>query len=261
MSLRLAAILFVAFLAGCAGPGGGLRMNTDHTAQGQDSRVQYIILHYTAGDSARSLKTLTEKQVSSHYLVDVDGTIYRLVDENRRAWHAGDSAWKGAGSLNAASIGIELVNKGFQEGANGRAWYPYPDRQIDALIELLKDIQTRHDVDPDQILGHSDVAPQRKLDPGPLFPWHKLAAAGLVNTPPRALIEHRLNQLQGQVPPAFWFQEELRRLGYTIDSTGEFDRATINVIAAFQMRHRPARADGQPDLETAAWIMSLPAPR
>lgn len=256
---RLLLVMLVALLAGCAT--GGLRINTEHSSRAQDSRIRYIIVHYTAGDSARALAVLTSGQVSAHYLVDNDAsaTIYRLVDENRRAWHAGDSEWEGRNSLNASSIGIELVNRGFRDTSEGRVWYPFPQAQIDALILLLKDIKQREGISGENILGHSDVAPQRKLDPGPLFPWHQLAAAGVVAWPRQALVDHRLTQLAGVVPPIGWFQEQLSRIGYTIEQTGEFDEATKNVIAAFQMKYRQTLYDGQPDLETAAWLMSLPA--
>jgi len=256
---RLLLVGLVALLAGCAT--GGLRINTDHSSRAQDSRIRYIVVHYTAGESARALAVLTSGDVSAHYLIDNDASasIYQLVDESRRAWHAGDSEWEGRNSLNASSIGIELVNRGFRDTDQGRVWYPFPQAQIDALILLLKDIKQRQGIRGEHILGHSDIAPQRKLDPGPLFPWHKLAEAGVIPWPPQALVDHRLSQLGGIVPPVSWFQEQLARIGYTIDQTGEFDEQTKNVIAAFQMRYRQTLFDGQPDLETAAWLMSLPA--
>lgn len=258
---RFLMIAMVALLAGCAT--GGLRINNEYTARGQDSRSRYIVVHYTAGESARALQVLTTGEVSAHYLIDnnASATIYQLVDESRRAWHAGDSEWEGRNNLNASSIGIELVNRGFQDTPAGRVWYPFPQAQIDALILLLKDIKQRQGITGDHILGHSDIAPQRKLDPGPLFPWHQLAAAGVIDWPPQALVDHRLSQLGGVVPPVNWFQEQLARIGYSIEQTGEFDEQTKNVIAAFQMRYRQSLYDGQPDLETAAWLMSLPAPR
>ena len=134
-------VLFGALLAGCAS---GPRIDTRYSAVGQNSRVQYIILHYTSTDLAHSLQLLSEGEVSSHYLIgEAPATIYRLVDEDRRAWHAGDSQWQGRTWLNGTSIGIELVNQGFYEGAGSRYWQPYSPAQIDALIVLLKDIVQR----------------------------------------------------------------------------------------------------------------------
>lgn len=251
-------LLFGTLLAGCAG---GLRINTDHTAKDQDSRVQYIVLHYTASDSQRSLAMLTHGGVSAHYMIDRDGTIYRLVDENRRAWHAGESEWEGRTWLNATSIGIEMVNLGFRDTPTGRQWYPFTEEQINALIPLLKDIQQRHHLGPNAVIGHSDIAPSRKQDPGPMFPWARLAAAGIINWPTPAMVAQRQASLGGVLPPPAWFQQQLARVGYAVPQTGLLDKATRDVIAAFQMKYRPGRFDGEPDLQTAALLLSLPTGR
>src|SRR5690606_40716868 len=142
----------------------GPRIDDSLRAQGQSSRVQYIVLHYTSADLQRSLALLTRGEVSAHYLIGEEpATIYRLVDEERRAWHAGDSTWQGRTWLNASSLGIELVNQGYEEDPDGtRRWYPYPEEQIEVLIALLKDLVARHDLPPGSIVGHSDIAPQRK---------------------------------------------------------------------------------------------------
>lgn len=171
------ATLLLLLLAGCAS---GPRIDTRYSSIGHDSRAQFIVLHYTSADLPRSLTLLSGRDVSSHYLIgEAPATIYRLVDENRRAWHAGESEWNGRTWLNSSSIGIELVNRGYVESADGRRlWYPYSDEQIDALVALLKDIMARHDLKPGAIIGHSDIAPQRKVDPGPLFPWKRLADEG-----------------------------------------------------------------------------------
>src|SRR5690606_38265921 len=184
LPLRHAWLLAAALLAGCAG---GLKIDTSHSARGQDSRVQYVIVHYTSSNAERAMNTLTRGEVSSHYLInDVTPTIYRLVDEDRRAWHAGDSSWHDRTWLNASSIGIEIVHPGYRDTDAGRQWYHWNPQQIDQLILLLQDILQRHDLPPDRVLGHSDIAPQRKLDPGPLFPWQQLAEAGVAIWPDEA---------------------------------------------------------------------------
>ena len=246
--------LLLTLLGGCAGP----RIDTSRTAVGQNSRVQYVVLHYTSTDLARSLELLSESEVSSHYLIgDAPATIYRLVDEDRRAWHAGVSEWQGRTWLNATTIGIELVNQGYYQGPNGRYWQPFAPAQIDALVALLKDIVRRHQLPLGAIVGHSDVAPQRKVDPGPLFPWKRLADEGLVPWPDEAAVSRQQALFATSLPSVQWFQEQLAQQGYGVPQHGELDEATRNVIAAFQMKYRPANHDGQPDAETAARLLVL----
>lgn len=252
---KILTFAFCLLLVGCAS---GPSIDTRHASLGHDSRVQFIVVHYTSSDLDRSLEILKGDGVSSHYLIgDSPATIYRLVDEDRRAWHAGDSQWSGRTWLNSSSIGIELVNRGFIEGEQGRLWYPYPDEQIDALIALLKDIMQRHGLKPGAIVGHSDIAPQRKVDPGPLFPWKRLAEAGLVPWPDAAVVARQRTLYQHQLPDVAWFQERLAEQGYRVPTHGELDEETRNVIAAFQMKYRPTRFDGQPDAETAAILSAL----
>ena len=249
-------ILCLTLLAGCSS---GPSVDTRYSAASQSSRVQYVILHYTSADFARSLELLTQDEVSSHYLISDESKprIYRLVDENRRAWHSGDSTWQGRTWLNASSIGIESVHPGYTVDASGqRIWHPYPEAQIELLIELLKDIQTRHGLPPDSIIGHSDVAPQRKVDPGPQFPWQRLAEAGLLRWPDAAAVQREQAAL-AQLPDADWFQQALARVGYTVPRTGEWDEATRRVLAAFQMKYRPQRHDGVADLQSAALLQVL----
>lgn len=253
--LLACALCIMVFLAGCSR---GLMIDTRHSASAQDSRVQYVVVHYTSSNSARSLRTLTTGEVSSHYLIDVDPpVIYRLVDENRRAWHAGDSSWQGRTWLNASSIGIEIVHPGYRDTPEGRLWHPWNERQIDQLVLLLKDVLKRHQLPPDRVIGHSDIAPQRKVDPGPLFPWQRLAQAGVAIWPDAATVADYLRLLNDQTPPPAWFDMALASFGYNL--TGTADQTTVrrNVLAAFQMRFRPARYDGQPDAQTAAILAAL----
>jgi N-acetylmuramoyl-L-alanine amidase len=253
----LAALFSLLLLGAC----GGLQINTEHVAQSQDSRVQFVVLHYTSSNLQQSLKTLTERGVSSHYLInDAPPTIYQLVDENRRAWHAGTSQWQGRTWLNASSIGIELVNTGYRDTEQGRVWFAYPDAQIEQLISLLKDIQQRHDLPIDSIIGHSDIAPQRKVDPGPLFPWKRLAEAGLIRWPSAEQVAALQTTYATGLPDALWFQQQLQEVGFQINFSGAFDEQTRNVLAAFQMKYRPARFDGVADAETAALLAVLNTP-
>ena len=173
-----ACLLLVAasLLGGCASR---VKVDSTFTATSQDSRVQYLIIHFTAEDFPRSLKVLTQGPVSSHYLVteregDSPAKVYQLVDENRRAYHAGVSSWQGATALNASSIGIEIVNLGGRRGANGLRFPDFDPEQIDRVVELVKDIVARHQIKPERILGHSDIAPGRKTDPGQAFDWKML---------------------------------------------------------------------------------------
>jgi N-acetylmuramoyl-L-alanine amidase len=143
----------------------------------------FLVIHYTVADFPWSLKILTEGEVSAHYLLsdETPPRIYRLVDENRRAWHSGASGWQRHRLLNASSIGIEIVHPGFKLGPDGRRIYlPFPQAQIDVLIPLVRDIVQRHQIRPERVLGHGEVTPSYKEDPGPTFPWKRLADAGLV---------------------------------------------------------------------------------
>ncbi|MDY0248709.1 MAG: N-acetylmuramoyl-L-alanine amidase [Pseudomonas sp.] len=241
-------------LSGCS----GIKFDDSYHAVGQDSRVQFIVLHYTSTDLPRSLYLLSGKDVSSHYLIaEQPATIYRLVDENRRAWHAGNSQWNGRTWLNSSSIGIEMVNQGYTDTPEGRVWQPWSEAQIDALVLLLKDIMQRHGLGVDSVVGHSDIAPQRKVDPGPTFPWERLAQEGLIHWPdPQAVATH-LSVFTEQLPSIAWYQEHLAQIGYNVPEHGELDEVTRNVLAAFQMKYRPQLYDGEPDAQTAAMLLAL----
>ncbi|MCG2585157.1 N-acetylmuramoyl-L-alanine amidase [Massilia sp. TS11] len=248
--------LLLALLAGCAGP----RIDSSsYSAKSQSSRVKFIIIHYTVSDRPQSIKILTEQEVSSHYLLtdEADPIIYRLVDESRQANHAGISFWKDYTRLNTSSIGIEIVNPGYKDTPEGRIYASFPEKQIDTLIGLVKDIAQRHNVPPENVLGHSDIAPQRKQDPGPQFPWKRLADAGLVIWPEPARVAAALPGFQAQLPDVAWFQKKLAQHGYSVPQTGTLDKPTQTVISAFQMKYRNTNIDGNPDAETAALLEAL----
>lgn len=257
-----AALLAVsaALLAGCASS--GLAIDDRYRAVSQDSRVQFIVLHYTEGDFGASLNILTQGAVSSHYLVTEDDppVIYRLVPEDRRAYHAGLSSWEGVTALNATSVGIEIVNRGYIGDKTG-PYTPYPDAQIDRVIALVKDIAQRHAVRPHRIVGHSDIAPTRKVDPGPMFPWPRFAAAGLVPWPDEQQVETARQQFAvGGLPDLGWFQARLAAHGFLVPLDRELGPETRDVLTAFQMKYRPARYDGVPDAETAALLQVVTTP-
>ncbi len=260
VNLQKIALLFIALaMGGCATTG---QIDKAHSADGQDSRVQFLIIHFTAENLERSLRYLTKGPVSSHYLVTDEPTprVLQLVDENKRAWHAGVSSWGLAGALNASSVGIEIVNLGPVRAPDGSvAYQPFPEAQVDAVIKLSKEIVARHGIKPSNVLGHSDIAPQRKDDPGPKFPWKRLADAGLILWPDAQRVSERRTGFDVSLPSVEWFQQSLAAFGYGVPRTGLLDKETKRVIAAFQMRYRPTRHDGEPDAETAAMLDALVA--
>lgn len=214
-----------------------------------------LVLHYTGmktGPEALDRLRDPESKVSSHYVVEEDGRIFRLVPEERRAWHAGVSFWKGERNINGVSIGVEIVNPGHEFG-----YRPFPDPQIAAVIGLVGDIRTRWQIGDDRIVGHSDVAPARKDDPGELFPWKRLAEAGhglWVDVPP-APGEPLAEGAEGV--GVFALQAGFTRLGYDLPPSGKFDAATKAVVTAFQQHWRQDKVDGVADGKTRAQLMAL----
>jgi N-acetylmuramoyl-L-alanine amidase len=259
----LALSAMTAVLAGCATvPPPAPRLDHSLVSRSQSDRIKYIIIHYTVADLPRSIKILTQDEVSAHYLLtDTEQPFfYTLVDESRQANHAGLSSWKIYNQLNSASIGIEIVNPGFKDTPEGRAWYPFKPAQIDQLVLLLKDIVKRYNIKPENILGHNDIAPQRKQDPGPMFPWKRLADEGLITWPEASRVAARIPGYQEQLPDILWFQRKLAQHGYAVPQNGELDQATRNVMVVFQSKYRQSLFDGTPDAETAAILDVLTSP-
>lgn len=258
---RCLALVFIMLLSACSTTQrpGELAIDRSIQAKSQNSRVEFLVLHYTATNNQASLKILSEHNVSSHYLITdhAQPIVYELVDESRRAWHAGVSQWYDRTDLNSASIGIEIVNPGKQDGQ----WTPYPQAQIDTLITLVNDIVNRHQIKPHNIIGHSDIAPQRKIDPGPLFPWAELASHGLGRWYDPTKVASYLQEFAvSGLPSIAWLQTQLTRLGYAVPTSGVLDKPTRNVIAAFQMHYRPTVYDGQADAQTMAIAKALITP-
>ena len=224
-------------------------------------RPDLILLHYTGMQSASAaLERLTSRvsEVSSHYFVFEDGRILQLVEESRRAWHAGASSWAGETDINSCSIGIEIANPGHEFG--------YPDfssRQIAAVTTLCRSIFTRHSVPPARVLAHSDVAPSRKQDPGEKFPWRRLHNSGVGHWVAPASLDEPGDVLtlgdRGDAVAAL--QKSLAAYGYGIVPNGLYDSATHDVVAAFQRHFRPQRVNGVADASTQKTLNELLAHR
>lgn len=256
----IALILLLLALAACSTtPVEQFPIDQSLSAEGKNSRVRHIVLHYTVSDTPRSIKILTEQNVSSHYLItdEEPPTIYQLVDETERAWHAGESQWFDHVDLNTSSIGIEIVNSGRTDDGQ---WPDYQPAQIAALKQLLHDIVERHRVTPANIVGHSDVAPQRKIDPGPRFPWRELAQDGLGRWYDEALAQRYQQEFQNRLPSVATIQSWLKQAGYAVPQHGRLDEETQKVIRAFQMHYRPDIHDGKVDAQTAGILKALISP-
>jgi N-acetylmuramoyl-L-alanine amidase len=200
-----------------------------------------VVLHYTGMQTGQeALDRLCDPQarVSAHYCIDEDGTVTSLVPEEKRAWHAGKSYWRGITDINSASIGIELVNPGHQWG-----YRAFPETQMEALLPLLADIVERHNISPSNVLGHSDVAPDRKLDPGELFDWPRLAKLGLALTIPKAKM-----MLIYDNPSAFYLA--LERFGYEVTDGHA-------AVRAFERRWRPNKIEGEVDGQLGGILFEL----
>lgn len=233
--------------------------------------IDLVVLHYTGmQDADVALRRLTDPapkagaypgpwqspdapadaplpRVSSHYVIDEDGAVFALVPEEHRAWHAGAANWEGEGDVNSRAIGIEIVNGGHDFGLP-----PYTEAQIEALIALLAEMFERHAaLGPARVVAHSDVAPERKQDPGEMFPWKRLADAGVSIWP------HRMGAPLSDDDPVSDIQEQLALIGYGVPSTGYMDAQTKAALVAFQRRFRPANIDGVADEETRHMLAAL----
>jgi N-acetylmuramoyl-L-alanine amidase len=233
-----------------------------HGPRAAGKPVDILLLHYTGMRSAEgALAWLCDpgSRVSSHYLVFEDGRVVQLVDEGQRAWHAGKSAWAGETDINSRSIGIEIANPGHRFG-----YRDFTDEQIDAVIALCRAILSRHAIPPERVLAHSDVAPARKEDPGELFPWARLHAAGVGHWVPPAPIAAGPAVKRGDRGTAVrTLHKRFRDYGYDIGNETEFDAQTEAVVTAFQRHFRQEKVDGIADASTVTTlgrlIAALPA--
>ena len=223
--------------------------------------VSILVLHYTGmetGEAARDRLCDPAAEVSAHWLVHEDGRIENLVDENARAWHAGRGSWNGITDLNSASIGVEIVNGGHNVPSPNGNLPPYPDVQILSVIKLAKEIIGRHDIAAHNIVGHSDVAPERKEDPGEHFPWQGLAAAGVGIWPGDLPDDQRVLFEAGDRDRGISIiQRGLADLGYGASVTGCLDEPTQAIIRAVQRRYRPSKIDGIVDMQVMEILKRL----
>ncbi|HZX89258.1 MAG TPA: N-acetylmuramoyl-L-alanine amidase [Rudaea sp.] len=274
----LRTMLFMTMLAigGCASS-----PNVDVPSANQDGRVRFLVLHFTDENFERSLDLLTrphENPVSAHYLVSRAGeyrrptpTVLRLVDESRRAWHAGPSRFQGHELLNDDSIGIEIVYESHcsrepPRPAGISPWEfeahcdypPYPSDQIATVIGLARQIVQRHpDIDPTRVVGHSDIQPENKTDPGPAFPWQRLAASGIGAWFEAADVDYYRAHFDAHPPAILLLQEALAAYGYGNEASGMLDRRTRDLLSAFQCHFMPGHRSGEVDAETAATLFAL----
>lgn len=249
-----------------------------------NSRVRFVVIHHTSANFEQSVNILTkpsDNPVSSHYLVpdpsDDSYTqktlkVYELVPENKRAWHAGRSYWGGKTGLNDQSIGIEVVNQTYcvdpdkdefvragKPVPKRLCFYPdFPETQMQVLIDLLKGIQSRYpEIPPINYIGHSDIAPGRKIDPGPRFPWQRLYKLGFGAWFDDDTVVKYWKQFSKSPRPLRKFQQALNTYGYKIEPTGVLDAQTKNVVTSFQLHFRPNMVTGEPSLEDEAILFAL----
>lgn len=249
-----------------------------YRAKGFDNRIRAIVLHYTAINNSASIRALTQGQVSSHYLITdiAEQPIYSLVDNDRRAWHAGKSSFNGRTNFNDISIGIEIVNMGYAVPKDnfhpqvkrlgvGREsflekdqYIPYDDAQIEKVGHLLKKLVEKHKIPPKMVVGHSDVAPTRKKDPGVLFPWkhfYEIYGVGAWYEELDKISFMNINNFSKLSIKDI--KKEFEQYGYDMSTTESWDLISTSSVYAFQMHFRPENIDGVVDLETYAILKAL----
>ncbi|MGL4998370.1 MAG: N-acetylmuramoyl-L-alanine amidase [Cetobacterium sp.] len=271
MIQKLLFLIFTIVLSSCTSLKYSVN-SSKYKSKSYNERVRFVILHYTALNDERSITALTKNNVSSHYLVTQkrEDSVYSLVPDTKRAWHAGISSFDGYKNLNDNSIGIEISNLGYssankQNSSNLKdgivdttMFYPYNDAQVFKIGMLLKELTTKYKINPKYILGHSDISPTRKFDPGPKFPWKYLYdkyGVGAWYNPKDFNFYYSQDIFDSA--SILDLKKELQNYGYEINDTDTWDLESKRVLAAFQMHFRPQRVDGIFDLETFAIIKAL----
>lgn len=250
------------------------RSNIDkhsYQAQGQDERIKFIVLHYTVLDDERSLKTLTTQKVSAHYLVTMNPSdpVYNLVDDSKRAWHAGVSEFGGRTNINDTSIGIEIANIAVSGTESERKKFgfflpydyfiEYPEAQFQKVASLVQDLSSKYNISAKHILAHSDIAPTRKMDPGPKFPWERLykeygLGAWFDEADKQAFLNDRAAYEKASIAS---IKAEFKKYGYKVNDTNLWDEDSRRLIYNFQAHFLPHNLTGNMDLETYATIKAL----
>ena len=233
-----------------------IRRPSPNQNERQLGKLDILLLHYTgmvSGEEALDRLCDAQSQVSAHYLVFEDGRIVCMVEESRRAWHAGVAEWGGVADINSRSIGVEIVNPGHDLG------YPdFPEQQVEAVIALSRDIVFRQGIARTHVLAHSDVAPGRKADPGEKFPWARLASEGVGHwVTPVENMDGPVLKIGDRGDGVAELQFQLADYGYGIVVDGHYGAVTAGVVTAFQRHFRPARVDGAADLSTVGTLRLL----
>lgn len=238
----------------------GYVLSTKFTSKMFNHRQVFLVMHYTVSDFDQSVDILTNK-LSTHYLVPEglhggERVVYRMVPEEKRAWTQGKSAWGKRSNLNDQGISIEIVNRGYTINLDGTVkWYPFPNTQIDSIIELSREIITRYDIKPNNVIGHADCAPVRKEDPGPLFPWKRLYDNGIGAWPEESDVKEFKKRLSGITLVVKDYVDALIGYGYHFDQKNPVEIKAA--VSKFQMHFRNRKFDGVMDVETFAILKAL----
>lgn len=259
-------------LSGCVETSRFVIDNHSYQSQGKSQRIKSIILHYTAEDEAESIRLLTQENVSAHYLIPLsqNETIYHLVPDNERAWHAGSGEFAGRNMLNDTSIGIEIVNEGIQKqyrraaNKDNNGYHPndhfveFSNLQVQKLAQLIQQLTDKYEIEPTQIIGHSDMAPSRKIDPGAKFPWERLYKEyGIGAWYEESDKADFMNSAEFENATVADIKQLFRDYGYAINENDDWDKPSRDVVYAFQLHFRPNKIDGIMDLETYAILRAL----
>ncbi|WP_296402904.1 N-acetylmuramoyl-L-alanine amidase [Psychrobacter sp.] len=256
----------------CVGSSRFVIDSQSYQAQGKNQRISSIVLHYTAEDEEESIRLLTTANVSAHYLIPLtqNNKIYQLVADNERAWHAGSGEFAGRRVLNDTSIGIEIVNEGIKKefrktrNSDNNGYHPsehfveFSDIQVQKLAQLISSLTKKYQIEPTQIIGHSDMAPSRKIDPGAKFPWERLYKEyGIGAWYDDVDKQHFMTDGSFETATVAEIKQLLKDYGYAINDSDKWDKASRNVVYAFQLHFRPQQIDAKMDLETYAILKAL----